>query len=240
VVRRALRRAQLVVPISRALEQFYISKGIPEKKLFVAPDGVNIDRFTISESKQFCREKMGLPREKKIVLYSGHLYARKGAHTFAEAAKLLPGDTLCVFVGGTDVNIAAFRTTYGNVPNILILGHRPYQDIPCFLRAADVVVLPNSAKDEDSRLYTSPMKLFEYMASGTPIVASDVPSLREVLGDDDCIFVAPDEPHKLAEGISTLLSDGAIGERIAGSAKVHVTCFSWEKRAQGIRSKIVV
>lgn len=232
VSRRAMKRASLVVLISHGLKDFYVQKGIPEKRLLVAPDGVNLERFSLVMSKEDCRTKLGLPQDKKIALYSGHLYSRKGAHVFAEAARQLGDDICCVFVGGTPVDIAEFKKLYGDVQNIRILGHRPHQDIPYYLSAADVLVLPNSAKDEDSRLYTSPMKLFEYMASGTPIIASDVPSLREVLTEENSLLVTPDEFPALAAGIITVFDDLKLATQLAENARHDVIRYSWNKREE--------
>jgi len=100
VMRRAIAGAQLVVPISMGLKAFYQQQGVLDSRMIVCPDGVNLERFAIAENKRECRVKLSLPQDKKIALYAGHLYARKGAHVLAEAAKSLPSDVLCVFVGG--------------------------------------------------------------------------------------------------------------------------------------------
>jgi len=103
------------------------------------------------------------------------------------------------------------------------------------LFAADALVLPNSAKAKISSHYTSPLKLFEYMASRRPIVASDLPSLREVLRDgENAVLVKPDNPRALAEGIERALSDAELAARIGRQAREDVEQYTWEKRAVNI------
>ena len=238
VTTRVAESAHLLFPISLGLKEFYQHAGVPEEKMFIARDGVNLSRFTVSESKEACREKLQLPPHAKIVLYSGHLYARKGAQIFADAAAQLDMNTLCIFVGGTKEDIADFREKYGTQKNMIILGHKPHDEIPYYLSAADVLVLPNSAKNEDARLYTSPMKLFEYMASGTPVVASDVPSLREVLTEENALLVTADEPKAFTHGIELLLSDEVLAGKLAARAKEDVKMYAWQKRAEAVLKQI--
>ncbi len=238
ITKRVSRRSFLLIPISHGLKDFYIGKGIDQGRMIALADGVNISRFTIKDEKSACRTKLSLPQEQKIVLYSGHLYVRKGAHIFAEAAKNIPNDNLAIFVGGTEKDTLLFQKKYGKRKNILILGHQSHGEIPYYLRAADVLMLPNSAKSDDARLYTSPMKLFEYMASGTPIVASDVPSLREILHDESALFVAPDDPEALARGIRKLLDDDSFSRGLAKRAREDVLQYSWEKRASRVLARL--
>ena len=68
-------------------------------------------------------------------------------------------------------------------------------------KAVDILVLPNSGKTEISRIRTSPMKMFEYMASKRPIIASNLSSLREILNKDNSILVSPDSPRDIFDGI---------------------------------------
>lgn len=238
IMRRAMGKAQLVVPISLGLKNFYEERGVPKSKMVIAPDGVNLARFNVSESKADCRTKLSLPQDKKIALYAGHLYARKGAHILAEAAKDLPKEALCVFVGGTTEDIERFMKQYGALENVLIVGYRSHDDIPYYLRAADVLVLPNSALDDDARLYTSPMKLFEYMASGTPIIASDVPSLREVLNTENAFLVHPDNSTVLSLAINKVFAKKSMGLMHTRKAHEDVLNYTWEKRAIDILRKI--
>lgn len=233
-----LTRAMLIVPISQGLKDFYAHKGVPEGRMFVAFDAVNLERFIHNEGKIESRKRLLLPISDYIVLYSGHLYPRKGAHTLAEAAKLLDEHTQVIFVGGTDLDILNFKKKYASVANISILGHQSHDEIPYYLSAADVLVLPNSAESDDSRLYTSPMKLFEYMASGVPIVASDVSSLREILSEKNAFFFAPDNSEALAQGIKTLLTDEALARILSLSAKTDVRNFDWKNRAVAIIKQI--
>ena len=234
-----LTRAMLIVPISQGLKDFYAHKGVPEGRMFVAFDAVNLERFIHNEGKIESRKRLLLPISDHFVLYSGHLYPRKGAHTLAEAAKLLDEHTQVIFVGGTDLDILNFKKKYASVANISILGHQSHDEIPYYLSAADVLVLPNSAESDDSRLYASPMKLFEYMASGVPIVASDVSSLREVLGEHNAVFVTPDNPESLAKGIRRLQENQHLGETLAGEAKKTALNHTWEKRAMALIQEIL-
>jgi glycosyltransferase involved in cell wall biosynthesis len=119
---------------------------------------------------------------------------------------------------------------------VRIVGNRPHEEIPLWQKAADVLVAPNTAKEELSAHYTSPMKLFEYMASGTLIVASDIPSIREVVGEGRAHLVTPDNPQALAEGIARVLETG--GKAESEKAFAWVQDHTWKRRAHRILSRI--
>jgi 4-amino-4-deoxy-L-arabinose transferase-like glycosyltransferase len=154
----------------------------------------------------------------------------------AQAAAFLPKDTHLYFVGGTEEDIARMQKQYPNTQNIFFKHHRPHDEIPLWQRAADVLVLPNTAQERISAEDTSPMKLFEYMASGTPIVASRLPSVEEIADDSRAILVTPDDPQALAEGIKKALL-GA-GEEKTLPAREWVAEHTWEKRAGRISAWI--
>lgn len=232
--KRALMRAKGIVAISKGLADYCSSIGIDPKKIQIAPDAVDLNAFVIQENKIECRKKLGLPIDKKIALYAGHLYSWKGADVFARAAESLPSDSLAVFVGGTDHDLVSFKSEFGSNPKIQILGRKPHELIPYYLKAADILVLPNSAKEAISRLYTSPLKLFEYMASGTPIVVSDLPSIREILSDSNAVFAKPDDSTDLTEKISQLFNDSNLASRLSSQAFRDVQAYSWSSRASKI------
>ena len=86
-----------------------------------------------------------------------------------------------------------------------------------------------------SRYFTSPLKLFDYMAAGVPIVATDVPALREVLVDgENALLVPPGDPEALAGAIDWILGDPALAERLRRRAFAEVADYTWERRAERI------
>ncbi|MHB1330552.1 MAG: glycosyltransferase family 4 protein [Minisyncoccota bacterium] len=238
VTKLLLKRCTAIISITQGLKDFYVKNGVNADNIFVSPDAVDLEQFDIDASQTDARKKLNLPLDKKIVLYTGHLYDWKGANTLARSAKFISSDILVVFVGGTEKNVKDFRDTFGAQSNILILGKKPYEDMPMYMKAADVLTLPNSPVNNVSSLYTSPMKLFEYMASGRPIIASDLPSIREVLNEGNALLVKPDEPKLIAEGITKILSNSTFAEHISKRSYSDSKMYTWEKRAESITSFI--
>lgn len=232
--RRVLKKCTKIICISRGLKDFYVVKGIMPDKILIAPDGVDLKEFDVPISKDGARHKLNLPANKKIILYTGHLYEWKGAGLLAEASKYLDSDCLTVFVGGTEKDVKSFKFQFSGLKNILVVGHRPHQEIPYWLKAADILVLPNLAKEKISKFYTSPLKLFEYMASGVPIVASDLPSIREILNEKNAVLVESDSAQALAVAINKLLKDDNLANSLAEQAYSDVQKYTWNKRAENI------
>ena len=112
--------------------------------------------------------------------------------------------------------------------------------VPLLQQAADVLVVPNSAKFDISRLYTSPLKLFTSMTSGVPIVASDLPSLREIVDERTAIFFSPDSSDSLRSAILKIKNDKELAQTIAKNATIEVQKYSWINRAQKILDTIHV
>jgi len=237
VSRVVARRARRLVVISRGLKEAYEQAGVRPERIVVAGDAVDSHLFTGAPDRQTAREKLGFPTSGSIVVYAGHLYARKGADTAARAAALAP-ETLFVFVGGIDTDIDSFRQRWDSARNIRVIGRVPHHTVPLYLRAGDALLLPNSGKDEDASRYTSPMKLFEYMASGTPIIASRVPALLEVLSEETAYLVSPDDPTALAEATRNVLAHGGEASRKAAAAKAAAAGYTWEKRADTILASL--
>jgi len=235
----ALKKAKALVVLTEGIKRALIALGIDGGKILVAPDAVDLEQFKTELSRIEARKKLSLPLESKIIVYTGHLYAWKGVEILAEAASLLPAGCLVVFIGGVKEYIEKFQSRYSQFKNILILGHQPHQAMPDYLKAADVLALPNSGKEEISRAYTSPMKLFEYMTSGTPIIASALPALMEILNQDNAYLVEPDQAPALAQGISYLLEHKEIGQKLALSARQKVQQYTWSNRVKNILNFII-
>jgi len=231
-----LERVKKIIVITQGLKQSLINKGIGEEKILVAPDGIELKDFEINTSKEECRKNLGLPQNKKIILYTGHLYKWKGVETLALSSKFLDPSALIVIVGGIKWYLSGFKkfVEKNNLGKVLVLGHKEYSQIPFYLKAADCLILTGTQNYETSKSYTSPMKMFEYMASSRPIVASELPSFKEILNENNCIFVEPDNPESMAIGIKKALNDSVLSESISDQAYQDVKKYTWDNRVKKI------
>lgn len=226
-----VRRSNVLVVITEGLKDFYVRHGVSEKKILVAHDGIDVRAFENPEVQEVAQKRLGLPRDKKIALYIGRVDGWKGVDVFLEASRLLPSEIIAVVIGGEEKQVSALR---GKYPHVIFIGYRPYRDISNNQAAGDVLVLPNTGKNTISALFTSPLKLFSYMASGRPIVASDLPSIREILNDDVGYLVHADNPQAFADGIVRACSEESISEQKAQGAKSLVIRYDWRHRAKKI------
>jgi glycosyltransferase involved in cell wall biosynthesis len=172
--------------------------------------------------------------------YSGHLYPWKGVDLLLDALGELPGAGALI-VGGhpgeSDLPRLRERAErLGLAARVTFTGMVRPCEVAGRLENADVLVLPNPATAVSTR-YTSPLKLFEYLAMGRPIVASDLPALREILrhGENALLFEAG-RSSALAEAIRTVIEDRALAESIARGAFETSRAYSWDARAERLDS----
>ncbi len=237
LIRWMLQRLDGVVAITRRLHTLYADMGVVEEKICVAPDGVDEKRLSFSLDKFEARKEVEIPLDKKIICYTGHLFPWKGVYTLAECGQYLPDEYLIYIVGGIEADAKALQRviTERQIHKIRMIGYVPYRRVSSYLAAADAVVLPNSSKEAISRDYTSPLKLFEYMGSRRPIIASDLPAIREILRhNDNAWLVPPDDPQALAAGIVSVVQDAKQGRKLAKTAYEDVQHYTWRRRAEKI------
>src|SRR3989344_1356862 len=231
--RHVAKRATGIVVISHGLKEFYVEKGMSAGKITVIPSAIELKQFANTESKEAARKRLELPQDKKIVLYIGRLDGWKGSATLLETSKLLLPEIVVCVIGGEPYQIEELKSRY---PGVLFLGFRPYAELADNQAAADVLVVPNTGKDPISARFTSPLKLIAHMASVRPIVASDLPSIREIVGDDAALLVSADDSQALAGGIRKVLADDSLGSKLAERALERVGHYTWDSRAESMGS----
>ncbi len=232
--KRFLAKHKKTVVISQGLKDFYLSKGAAAEML-VAHDAIDLAAFAQPILKEAARDRLVLPQDKTIVMYVGRLDGWKGTQTLFGAAMLLPPNFQVAVIGGEEAQVSELKEKY---PSIMFLGAKPYRELADNQAAADILVLPNTAQDTISARFTSPMKLFSYMAAGKPIVASDLPSIREVVDESMVTFFTPDSAQSLAESIRTIYENNAPALQRAEKALKEVENYTWDARAQSIISFI--
>lgn len=219
--------------LTSILAERYVSLGAKPEQVCVVADAVNLELFCKSD-KSSARQLLNIHQEAFIVMYVGQMYKWKGLETLIHAASHLPDDTQVWLVGGTPEELPRIQELVHEMglSNVRLAGYIRPTNVPLYLSAADVLVLPNSGQADMSRYYTSPLKLFEYMASERPIVASNLPALREILAHDhSALLVPPDDPDALARAVHLLHAEPQLRGRLATQARHLVAEYTWEKRA---------
>jgi glycosyltransferase involved in cell wall biosynthesis len=173
------------------------------------------------------------------VLYCGSLKEWKGVDTLVEAMQTLHPHLLTIVGPGTREDLSRLRhlaLALGMAGRVKILPPvKPAEVWPLYARAkVGVIPLPSGASVE-AREFTSPLKLFEMMAAGLPMVASNLPSLSEyVQNEKEALLVLPDDPRALAAGIRRLLTDDPLRLRLSAAGRQRAATFTWDERGRRI------
>lgn len=237
MVERALLRTsdlRRLVFISSRLRDDYVAEfpRAARYEALVVPDAAS--PYVASDASQ------DLDAPRPVVGYVGHLYAGRGIELLLEVARRTP-DLHFVLVGGDDDDVRRHRADAP--PNLHLVGRVPPSETGRWLAAMDVLTAPYQrrvavAGGGDTARWMSPLKIFEYMAHGKPMVASDLPVLREVLTDDrNCLLVPPDDADAWHAALIRLAGDPALRRRLGAQAlddfERHHT---WQQRARTVLS----
>jgi glycosyltransferase involved in cell wall biosynthesis len=225
-----------VVTINKYLYSYCLK--LKTYNLILAPDAASDEDFHLP-SKAAARKKLRLPQRPTIILYTGSFDRIKGVYALAQASRYLQPSHHLYLLGGSPVDrqITPLREFIRRhqLKNIhLITQLIPHHQLPLYRAAADLLVIPNSATSPRSSLYTSPLKLFQYLASGRPIVASQVPAIREVVTDKHVFFFTPDHPRSLAYAINQALQHPQLAQTKSQSALKLAQKSTWSHRVRHI------
>lgn len=235
--RRFFSRVQGFIVTNRFKENMLHERlNIPHERMLIQQNVVDAALFRIDMPQGEARHTLGIPADVVMILYSGQLLAWKGIDTLLEAHAFLRENETIYFIGGTDEGIEKFKAQSEklNAHKVVIVGRKPYREMPLWLRAADVLALCHSARFEIAKYEASPVKLFEYMASGRPIVVSNLPSLREIVNEEMVWFFEPDNPRSLADAIHRVIDRKGEAETKARRAREESARYTWEKRSERI------
>jgi glycosyltransferase involved in cell wall biosynthesis len=220
-------RADLVISISQSIKDVLVQMGIPTETIHVVHNGINPQWFDIEKAP-----------EGSYICYTGSLYRWKGVDVLISAMKYLPEARLVVVGGGKRLQELHHHSVKEGVSGrVSFVGAVPHGSIPDYLSHAAVAILPNIPSGPSQ--FSSPLKLFEYMACGIPIVASNLPVFREILTHKkNAIFVEPNNPEALASGIRFILQNPDIGKNIAEKAKKDAMEFTYETKVGRILASV--
>ena len=229
-----LKKVFLIIATTEIIRQEFIKSGFAPERIVVAPNGVELEDLNLKFNKDEILAKLGLPAGRIIILYAGHLYRQKGIYTIVEAAKSLPDKYHFVFIGGLPFDVEKLKQAAAENRNVEIRGPKKYTEVPYYLKAADMLIIANSGADETEKKYTSPLKLFEYLAAGKVIIASRVPAIEEFLNEKVAVFFEPDNAQSLIKAIEEIDREPEKQNILINNSLELVKNYTWQSRIQKI------
>jgi len=245
-----LKRINYIVTTNSFIKNEFIKKGFNERKILVAPNGIDTNVFAINATKDDAIKRLDLgeitgAEHKKILLYTGSFKTsgfEKGIVDILKALSILnDANVIFLAVGGSRADIKYYEniTSEFKVREQAFFYERQNQEkLALFQRAADLLLMP-FPKIAHYEFFMTPLKMFEYLAAGRPIIASDLPSIREILNEGNCLFCRPGDPDDLAKKIKQALNDPVLADKISRQAVLDSEQYGWNKRAKKILEFIV-
>lgn len=234
------RRPRRLLVITRALQkrlEKQLKEQINPEIMRIAPNGVDIERYRDLPDARIARSLLNLP-QKFTAVYTGHFYRGRGMNLLFELAGDLPGVSF-VWVGGKPEDVAQWqqRIDEAGITNVTLTGFIPKMQVPLYQAAGDVLLMPYEQAIEgssggNSAEICSPMKMFDYLATGRAIMTSELPVLHEVLNVGNAIFCPPVNVDAWAISIDELQADPDRAAYLARNAKQDAEQYSWENRAR--------
>ena len=209
-----------VICVSSKNKEESISLGLTtEDKCIVKPNAVNSELFKKLEKKE-CRQQLGLPQDAFIVSFVGAFIERKGVLRVANAIKQIKGEPVySCFIGQGPQD--------PDCDNILHKGGLRHEEIPSYLNASDVFVLPTLAEGCCNAIV-------EAMSCGLPIISSNLPFNWDVLDDRNSIMLDPNSVEDIAKAIETLRNDKVLRQKMAEASLEKAQLLTIDQRAKSI------
>ena len=208
----------------------YLSKYLD--KIRVIPNGIDLDEFQLNYSQSECREKLNLPLKCKVILFFGYLTPYKGPDillgVFREVLKNQP-DTILLFAGNGNMEDELKKLTrkWNIQDNIIFAGFVDKKRRSLYYKSADIFCLPSTMSTE-----CYPLAILEAMASGVPVVASDIGGIPDIIENNfNGLLVPPADAEKLEDNLNFLLQNPEIGKKFSENALKGIKKYSWKNIA---------
>lgn len=226
-----MKRANYIIVVSNISREFCIRLGVPNYKIMVAPNGVNLSKFNPDIDGSPVRKRLGLENE-PLVVTAIRLVKRKGPeHLVAAFSKVLtnvPDAKLAIAGKGPEMdNLSAQIKKLGIEKSVSMLGALSHTKVAELMAAANVFVLP-------SMMESFPLTAVEAMAVGVPIVCSRVGGVPEIVTEEfNGLMFPPADDAALADAIVHILKDQPLAKRLRENGlKIVREKFSWEAAAR--------
>ena len=235
-----LRAAARIFVVSEVERNNLLNAGVPDHKIIVNPNGVDVDRFCPGVGGRAVRAELGVGDDEQLVGFVGTFGPWHGVMELAKAIALVPRTAslkfLLVGTGKLKSEMEQTIREAGLINRVIFTGSVAHDRVPALLDACDILVSPHIPLADGSDFFGSPTKLFEYMAMGKGIVASRLGQIGDVLSHEEtALLVEPGNSEELAAAIIRLANSKAMRERLGGNARrVAVEKFTWGHNARRV------
>ncbi|MGI2903583.1 glycosyltransferase [Tolypothrix sp. VBCCA 56010] len=229
----------IAITVADTVRESMIQNGMPPEKVVKMHNGYSqLFATRQPEAAEEWREKLLQDKYQHMVVYSGALYPFKGVDLLIDVAKDLP-HVQFVFAGGKEEQVQAYQqmAREKQVTNTTFLGYIEHHKLGSLLQAADILAHPHCSGNAST--FTSPLKFFDYMAAGTPIVSTEIPPLMEFKpANVVAAWCEPDNPQEFARCIKHVLETRPRKIEGYSNSLEFVKQFTWENRIQKILSYV--
>lgn len=225
---KTLRQADKVLVINEKLKDYVKELGAPPERTQVLRAGIDIERFNPVTNGDTIRQHYGFTKEDIVLFFMGWLYQFSGLKEVASRLAQIDNHNLRLLIVGEGDAYEALqqiREKHNLKDRIILTGKRPYQEIPEFLAASDVCLLP-AYPDEKIMQDIVPIKMYEYMAMKKPVIATRLPGVMREFGEDNGV-VYVDKPEDAITKATELIRSGKI-EELGQKARSFVERYRWE------------
>lgn len=241
-------KADLVVVVSQPLKEQIVEMGCDPEKVLVNPNGVDPDVFSPAVNGCHIRKKLNL-NDETVIGFIGTFGRWHGAEVLVEAfirlMKMIdPGEIpVKLMLIGNGLTMPGVREKVihaGLEEHVIYAGLIPQADAPAYLAACDILASPHVPNSDGTPFFGSPTKLFEYMAMGKGIVASDLEQIGEILEHEKtALLVRPGDPDDLAKGLLRLIKRPQLCRELGRCAReVVIEKYTWENHTRNIMEKL--
>ncbi|MEJ5201209.1 MAG: glycosyltransferase [Anaerolineales bacterium] len=220
--------------LERVQQEYHMQ--LPQEWVQIAPNGTELERYENLPQPEEARRQLGLPQMPTVV-YSGSFYAGRGLDLLLHLARDFPL-VMFLWIGGRPQDVAGWKKRLSDMGlrNVHLTGFVENSRLPLYQAAGDVLLMPYEraiagSSGGNSAEICSPMKMFDYLACGRPILASDLPVFHEVLNDNNAVFCPPQDTALWSKTLEALLADADRRQRLGEQAKADSARYTWRERA---------
>jgi glycosyltransferase involved in cell wall biosynthesis len=237
--------ADLIVTVSKPSKDELVGRGVPAERVIANPNGVDPQIYSPDRDGAPVRRRLGIARDEVVIAFIGTFGDWHGTEVLADAfGRMLAnnsdlGARLRFLLIGDGKKMPLVRDILqrsGAISRTILTGTVPQSEAPDYLAAADVFASPHVPNPDGTPFFGSPTKLFEYMAMGRAIVASNLDQIGEILTHGEtALLVPPADADALADAMAVLAGDAELRHRLSAAARNRCLAdFTWEQHTKRI------